>query len=191
MNRIQRLLIVALLPLFMGNMAAMSQTIQQIRQIYAEAKKSVADNGKNDTPPMDIKITMHNGTKVSDYEITEEESELCFYFNQYRADTPSDNSRCYFLTENWTSDGHTRYREMLFDPDEGYLLFSYMRAETHAGFVVESRYYYGADGRLIDQNHKLGGKEATANAQSWSTADGDKELAGKYLTIFDMLMQQN
>jgi len=185
--------LMALLALFIGNMAVDAQTIAQIRDIYADAKKYIADNGKNGMAPLDIKMTLRSGTEVGPDDFIEEISELTFNFTKYRIDSSldyPDASSCYFVTENWSCHGHTCYRETLFDPNEGYLLFSFMRAETDAGYVVESRYYYGAEGQLIDQKHKLGGKEATANAQSWSTAEGDKELADKYLAIFEMLMNQ-
>ncbi|MCR4853404.1 MAG: hypothetical protein K5893_07430 [Prevotella sp.] len=193
-----RNLILTIVALLMGSMAAEAQTskaeaIGKIRKIYAEAKKAIADNGKNGMAPLDIKITTNSGTKVSDDFIINEISELTFYFSKYRIDSSldyPDASSCYFVTENWSANGHISYREVLFDPNEGNLLFSYMRAETHAGFVIESRYYYGADGQLIEQKHKVGGKEASDNSQSWSTAEGDKELASKYLEIFEMLMNQ-
>jgi len=188
-----RKLIIALLALFVGQMAAKAQTVEQIRAIYGDAKKYIADNGKNGMAPLDIKMTLRSGTEVADDDFIDEVSELTFNFTKYRIDSSldyPDASSCYFVTENWTSNGHTSYRETLFDPNEGYLLFSYMRVETHAGYVIESRYYYGADGKLVDQKHKMGGKEATADAQSWSTAEGDKELAGKYLAIFETLMNQ-
>jgi len=188
-----RKIFIVLFALFVANMAAKAQTVEQIRKIYGEAKESIADNGKNGMAPLDIRVTVKSGTEVAQDDFVDEVSELNFYFNKYRIDSTldyPDASSCYFVTENWTSNGHTSYREILFDPNEGYLLFSYMRAETDAGYVVESRYYYGAGGQLVDQKHKVGGKEATANAQSWSTAEGDRELAGKYLAIFEMLMNQ-
>ncbi len=188
-----RNLIIALLTLIMGNMAAEAQTVQQIRRLYGDAKKAIAENGKNGMAPLDVKMTMNGGTMVTDDEAVNDVSELTFHFNKHRIDSSldyPDASILYFITENWNSNGHRSYREILFDPNEGYLIFSYMRVETHAGLVIESRYYYGADGRLVDQKHKLGGKETTANAQSWSSADGDKELAGKYLDIFETLMNR-
>jgi len=186
-------LIIALCALFLGHAAAQAQTVTQIRKVYGEAKQMIADNGKDGMVPLDVRMTIRGGTEVSDGEFLDEESQLTFYFTKYRTDTSlgyPDASSCYFVTENRTSNGHTSYREILFDPNEGYLLFSFMRAETHAGFVVESRYYYDAGGQLVEQKHKLGGQEATPDAQSWTTAEGDRELAAKCLDIFEMLMNQ-
>lgn len=185
-----------LLALFMGITLSEAQTskteqLSQIRKLYDDAKKAIADNGKNGMAPLDIKILKNDGTAVDEDQVIDDTEELSFYFNKHRENAEldyPDASSCYFVIVNWTSNGHTSYREILFDPNEGYLLFSFMKAETHAGFVVESRYYYGADGKLIDQKHKIGGKEATANAHTWSSAESDKELADKYLSIFEMLM---
>ncbi len=191
MNKI----ILTLFALLIGSFEVGAQNsagaIKQIRKLYAEAKKELADNGKNGKAPLDICVKMRDATKLDEDEVIDDLTELNFYFNKYRVNSElgyPDASSCYFIIENWSANGHTRYREMLFDPNEGYLLFSYMRGETHAGFVVESRYYYGADGSLIDQKHKVGGKEATANSHTWSSADGDKVLSAKYLELFDDLM---
>jgi len=185
-----RKFIIVLLAVIMGYSAAKSQTIEQIRKIYGEAKESVAGNGNNGEDPLDITMTLRGGSNDGG-DITEEISTISFYFNKYRTD-PSldfpDASSCYLATEKWSVNGNSTYREILFDPNDGYLLFSYMRGETDAGFVVESRYYYGSGGKLIDQKHKIGGEEATANAHTWSSAEGDRELADKYLAIFNALM---
>ena len=83
---------------------------------------------------------------------------------------------------------HVTYREFLFDPQKGHLMFSFMKAETHAGFKVETRYYYDGAGNLIEQKHKINDQEASADAHSWSTAEGDREMAVKYLQMADAVM---
>jgi len=191
-----RKIIFTLLFLSIGTATIEAQTskteaIKQIRKIYAEAKEQIANNGKDGMAPLDIKIRKNDRTELSEDDFMSEVTELNFYFNKYRVNPEleyPDASSCYFITENWSANGHTRYREILFDPNEGYLLFSYMRAETHAGFTVETRYYYDADGRLIDDKHRIGGQESTANAHTWSSAEGDKALAQEYLEIFDELL---
>ena len=62
-------------------------------------------------------------------------------------------------------------------------MFSYMKVETHAGAVIESRYYYDNDGRCIEQKPEQGG-------MAWSSAETDSEKAKNYLAIFDALMHQ-
>jgi len=167
------------------------QQVSEIRKIYAEAKQQIAENGKDGKAPLDVKITLSNPSEVDEDFVIDDDTELTFYFNKYRVNTSldyPDASSCYFITENWTSHGHLRYREILFDPNEGYLLFCYMRGETDAGFVVETRYYYDGTGRLVDQKHKVGGQDAGPGTHTWNDETTEKALATDYLRIFDMLM---
>jgi len=167
------------------------EQVKEIRKIYTEVKQQIAENGKGDRAPLDIKITLSNPTEVDEDFTIDDYTELTFYFNKYRENSSlgyPDASSCYFIIENWTSHGHLRYREMLFDPNEGYLLFCYMRGETDAGFVVETRYYYDGAGRLVSQSHKMGGQDVGPGMHTWNDETTEKELAADYLKVFDMLM---
>lgn len=167
------------------------ERIQHIRKMYADVKEQIAQNGKDGRAPLDMTILINDGTLVSEDFVINDITELKFYFNKYRINSDldyPDASSCYFITENWSANGHTRYREILLDPNEGYLIFSFMKAETHAGLQVESRYYYDGQGNLIDQKHKVGGHDAGPESHTWSSADGDKVLADNYLDIFEALM---
>lgn len=160
------------------NLFAQSKTdqIKQIRQIYAKAKQDVAQNGKGGAAPLDIRINRIETDTEADIE---EDEELQFFFKR-----PNNGpSVCYLITRNWTANGHTDYREYLFDPVKGHLLFAFMKAETHAGFKVETRYYYDATGRCIEQKHKVQDQEATADAHSWNDANSEKESATRYISI--------
>ena len=186
-----------ILPLMMlcAAMTMLAQTkeaqLKHIREMYAQAKEQIAQNGKNGRAPLDIKILINDGTDMGEDLVMNDVTELHFYFNKYRINSDldyPDASSCYFITEQWGANGHTRYREILFDSNEGVLLFSYMKAETHAGFTVETRYYYDGEGNIIDEKHKVGGQEVNADAHSWSSGNGDKALAEAYLKIFEDLM---
>ena len=171
---------------------ATTQKVGEIRKAYAEAKKMIADNGKNGKAPLDVTITLRDGTQVDDDFIINDERVLTFYFKKkgVNKETGSaEGSSCYFITENWSANGHSRYRELLFDAKKGYVLFTFMHAETHAGYEVESRYYFGADGSLIDQKHKEEKKDIKPSEQSWTDADQEKALASELLEIFDLLMK--
>ncbi len=182
--------------LFWGSMATEAQIskterVKEIRGIYADVKQRIAENGKNGMAPLDVTMNLSEGTVVSEDLTIDDMTEVKFHFSKYRINAEldyPDASSCYFVSMNRWVNGHNFYREILFDPNEGCLLFSYLRGETHAGFVVESRYYYAADGTLVEQKHKVGGHEATADDHTWSTADDDKELAMMFLDIFDALM---
>lgn len=168
-----------------------TEQVKYIREAYADAKQRMAENGKNGMAPLDVTISISNGTRIDEDFILDEENELTFHFYKHRENQDlsyPDASICYFITENWTSHGHTRYREILFDPHEGCLLFCYMRGETDAGFVVETRYYYDEKGNLVDQKHKAGGHDADPDIHSWNDGESEKAQAMSYLNVFDLLM---
>ena len=187
------LLVMSLMLMFGVTLQAQNKEAQlkHIRQMYAQVKEQIAQNGKDGRAPLDMTVRIDNGEAFSDDFVMNDVTELRFLFNKYRINTDldyPDASACYFITEQWGANGHTRYREILFDPNEGVLLFSYLKAETHAGFTVETRYYYDGEGNVIDQKHRVNGEETTAEAHSWSTAEGDKALAASWLSIFEQLM---
>ncbi len=174
-----------------GAQTSRQEQVREIRKIYAEAKQQIAENGKEGRAPLDIKVSLSNPFTLAEDTDIDDNTELTFYFNKHRVNTElgyPDASSCYFVTENWSSNGHSRYREILFDPNEGYLLFAYMRGETDAGFVVETRYYYDGRGRLVDQNHRMGGQDVGPGMHTWNDETAEKELADCYLKVFDMLM---
>ncbi|MBR4728672.1 MAG: hypothetical protein IK075_00265 [Prevotella sp.] len=160
-----------------------AQRIKDIREAYAQAKKDMADNGKGGFPPLDIHIALSSGTEVSEDFIINDEREVDIFFKRIhqRPDTDLFDPHCYFIVEKWSANGHTSYREMLFDPFADGLMFSYMKVETHAGAVIESRYYYDGEGRCIEQKPEVGG-------MAWSSAETDLTKAKAYLAIFDALM---
>ena len=146
----RKLFMTALSVLLFGGLTTEAQVsketqLKHIREMYAQAKQQIDANGKDGRAPLDMTIRIDNGEAFSDDLVMNDVTELRFFFNKYRINTDldyPDASACYFITEQWGANGHTRYREVLFDPNEGVLLFSYLKAETHAGFTVETRYYY-------------------------------------------------
>ena len=185
----KRIDIFLLLVLFMVGTTAFgqgkAQRIKEIREAYAQAKKDMADNGKGGFPPVDIHIDLNDGTEVSEDFIINDERQVDIFFKRIRQRTDTDlfDPHCYFIVEKWSANGHTSYREMLFDPFTDRLMFSYMKVETHAGAVIESRYYFDKEGRCIEQKPEQGG-------MAWSSAETDNEKAKNYLVIFDALMHQ-
>lgn len=181
--------VLALLALFMVSTTVFAQSkaqrIKDIREAYAQAKKDMADNGKDDFPPLDIHIKLSDGTEVSEDFIINDEREVDIFFKRIhqRPDTDLFDPHCFFIVEKWSANGHTSYREILFDPFTDHLMFSYMKVETHAGMVIESRYYYDTEGRCIEQKPENGG-------MAWSSAETDYAKAKSYLAIFDALMHQ-
>lgn len=168
-----------------------TERIKEIRKAYAEAKKDMADNGKNGLPRMDLQICVTDGTEVSEDFIINDDTEVTFYFKRMRLTVETDlfDPHCYFIIEKWGANGHTRYRELLFDAISGHLMFSFLKSESHAGFVTESRYYYDDLGNVIEEKHKAGGEEA-GGAGSLYSYGGDQTLAMRYKAMFDALMKQ-
>lgn len=186
----------AFLFLFMGICAAGAQSskdvqIKNIRKAYAEAKSQIAQNGKNGGAPLDVTITWNDGTQVDEDLIINEELELTFYFNKHRVSSELDEpdaSLCYFIVEKWSANGHSSYREILLDPNEGTLLFCFLKLETHAGFEAEARYYYDAQGNLIEVKQKSGGKDVKPGDVEWDDEGGVKTKAADLLDLFDWVM---
>ena len=168
-----------------------AEQLKHIREVYAHAHQKAADNGKGGKAPMDVFISQIDmGMADAEYSV-EEDTETRYFFERASVDREEDfpgKAVCYLITRNWMADGHTNYREMLFDPEKGHLLFSFMKAETHAGFKVETRYYYDEQGRCIEQKHKVQDEETTADSHSWSSWDGDLEMGRNELALFNQIV---
>ena len=168
------------------------EQMKQIRQAYSEAKQQMTDNNKKGAQRMDVKISVNDGTVVSEDFVINDERKLDFYFKRIHQSGQTDlfEPCCYFIVESTAANGHTSYREMLFNPLSGHLLFSFMKAETHAGFVIETRYYYDETGNVIERKCKMNGNETEPDNQSWSDAGSDQKTAMIYTQIFLDLMRQ-
>ena len=153
------------------------ERIKYIRKCYAEAKKKVDANGKNGKSPKDMQIIFN---RLEDEEIPLYDTwSLNFYFDEKIVDGLATKQPPYLIVENWGNHGHIRYREVLLDPKDNQVIFSYMRGETDGGFVVESRYYYDAQGQCIEEKHN------THN--TWTMPETEKDNAEFYLKLFNML----
>ena len=179
---------------------AMGQTkdeqLKRIRGIYAHAKQQVADNGKDGQAPLDMHIHVSNPSEVSEDFVLDDDTSVNYYFTRSKKEADTDfleEFSCYLITEYWTSHGHDRSREFLLDPEDGHLLFAYMRGETDGGFIVETRYYYDAKGKVIHQIHKTGNEgfglnETGPDSHSWNNGDSEYKQYQEYLNIFKKLM---
>lgn len=154
-----------------------AETIKEIRRLYAEAKAKIDLNGKGGKSPKDMNITL-NRLEDEDVPLYDME-DIDFYFDEVSPDDGYLTKHPYFIVENWTNHGHLRYREALLNPQNQRVIFCYMRGETDAGFVVESRYYYDSKGQCVEEKHN------TSN--TWSSADNEKKYAEKCLKVFNMI----
>ena len=165
--------------------------IKHIRQVYAQAKQKVAKMGQDGKAAHTVHIRQIEMGAPGDEYTPEEDTDIEFYFDRIGGDSEqgiTGKAVCYFMSVNWMADGHTNYREYLFDPVNGHLLFAFMKAETHAGFKVETRYYYDAKGNCIEQKHKVQDKEATPESHSWNDWKSELAQGNKHKGLFDLLL---
>ena len=153
-----------------------AEQLQEIRKQYAAAKEKIAQNGKGGRSAKDIQIVMN---RLEDEDVPLYETKTLKYFFDETTTDGVTKKHPYFVVEDWGLHGHLRYREVLVNPTTQQVVFCYMRGETDGGFVVESRYYYNAQGQCIEEKHN------TPN--SWTAADTEKANAEQYLKIFNMV----
>ena len=167
--------------------------IRRIREVYAKAKEMVAANGTGSIGPRDMTITVNDGTQVDDEFIINEETEMTFYFTKKEptSDIIDPTSRCYFLTDYFTAHGHESKTELLFDPEDGHLLYAFTRSVTDSGFMIEDNNYFDAEGRLIEHKRKMGREDLEdVDEDSEDGDDGslDQQFAKECLDIFETMI---
>ena len=89
----QRLLLTILVMLLLATSVQgqdKESQLKAIRKAYAEAKKDMADNGKDGLPRMDIKISVNDGTEVSEDFVINDEGEVSIYFKRIRQQADTD-----------------------------------------------------------------------------------------------------
>ena len=175
MNKLIALVMTLLVVTTAAAQNAKDARIKEIRAAYSQAKKRIEQNGKGGKSPKDMTI-MFNQLEDKDIPLYNEES-INYYFDETYPEGISVKHP-YFIVENWTCHGHTRYREILLNPQDQQVMFCYMKGETDGGFVVESRYYYDTKGKCIEQKHN------TDN--TWTDSGSEKENAEYYLKLFNM-----
>ena len=194
-----RKIFITMLILFIGSMVMQAQTnkaekIKNIRAAYTKAKEMIANNGKGGNPALDMHVAMRTVNEVDADFTIEDDTDVDYYFTKKRQYNTKEEmfyeeNVCYFIVEKWGANGHTRYREMLFDSDTGKLIFSFMKSESHAGFMVETRYYFDSNGKLIEEKLKAGGQDTDPGDHLYGDAEGDRKVADHYLSVFQEIMQ--
>ncbi|GEM_PF-795197 len=162
-----------------------SERIKEIRKMYAEAKELIANNGKNGNPAKDMEITFNEIVSI-EHDIYNEGS-LDFYFDEQRKVNTDDGSfyayeQPYFITYYNSVHGHECFREQMFDPKTGVLVFAFVKWVTDAGMTIEHRYYYDAAGKLVETKN-------STNSDDWGTGESEQKLAEQYLQIFKLAIE--
>ena len=194
-----RKILITMLVLLIGSMAMQAQTnkaekVKRIRAAYSEAKEMIANNGKGGNAALDMHVALQTVNEVDEDFTIEDDTDVDYYFTKKRQYNTKEEmfyeeNVCYFIVEKWSANGHTRYREMLFDSNTGKLIFSFMKSESHAGFVVETRYYFDNNGKLIEEKLKAGGQDADPGEHLYGDAESERKTANHYLSIFQEIMQ--
>ncbi len=113
---------------------AQSNQLNQIRKMYADAKKQIEVNGKNGNPRNDLQIINHdqerNGTM-------EEDEDIRFFYQWIDGER-----KLYFVTQKVEQGDIDIYREWLFNTSDGALLFAYQKREQNEGKPIETRCYW-------------------------------------------------
>ena len=171
------------------------EQVKRIRQLYAEAKQKIAQNGKNGKAPLDLTIVRENGEEVDPDFILDSHTELTFYFDKGKTKADQefyDQSNCYFINEYWTSHGHESFLEVLVDA-KGYPLFIFSKGITDGGYVQENRYYYNQQGQTIHGIFKSGMYDqplSERDDEQLTPTIGDEKLeeAKHLLKVFQSVM---
>ena len=171
------------------------EQVKRIRQLYAEAKQKIAQNGKNGKAPLDLTIVRENGEEVDPDFILDSHTELTFYFDNGKTKADQefyDQSNCYFINEYWTSHGHESFLEVLVDA-KGYPLFIFSKGITDGGYVQENRYYYNQQGQTIHGIFKSGMYDqplSERDDEQLTPTIGDEKLeeAKHLLKVFQSVM---
>lgn len=137
---------------------AKADRVKFIRQAYAQAHQKIDQNGKNGKAQKDIQITLTD--EVSREPEIQLEQYLNFYFESVERKDEDGLTNTYrqpfFVTDNWYAAGHSKESEHLFNAADGKLMFCFDKTETDGGYIMEQRYYYDKQGKLIERIGKQG-----------------------------------
>ena len=86
------LLVMSLMLMFGVTLQAQNKEAQlkHIRQMYAQVKEQIAQNGEDGRAPLDMTVRIDNGEAFSDDFVMNDVTELRFFFNKYRINTDLD-----------------------------------------------------------------------------------------------------
>lgn len=182
--------------LLLGSMAMQAQStkadrLKYIRQAYAEAKQKVADNGKDGNPRLDMTIYVKEAPDVSENALIVKETKSTYYYEKVRRMGSEgffeESNGCYFFTRTWKDPDGSSYRELLFDPQDGSLLFSYTHTELYS-MVTDLRYYYDEQGNVIERSYKIDNKDAIKEPKEMKYDEGNTQRAQLQLDIFNGIL---
>ena len=155
--------------------APSQQKVKEIRTAYAKAKQQAERDGKDGQPLRQMKVVLNE--VLEDEDDAPSTTVLTYHFDDVTDSTGLSRSQPYFVREQVSTEGQRIYRDILFDKNSGHHLFTFARFELSSGNTYETRYYWDADGKLLQQE---GDDDADA--------DYERTLATRYRSAFSILV---
>lgn len=176
------ILLVCSLVAFTSQAQTKADKLKNIRQLYAQAKDKVAQNGKT-APNKHQQLVLNNQFD----EAPPFKEVVDIYFDEIRqfdnGDVPMSTESPYFMTRRYTCGDIDIYQEWLFDAKEpGKLLFAYECEQQNDGSKLESRYYWDANGLIEVKTNNPDADREGAFMQRY---------AGEYLSVFETIANRN
>ena len=176
------ILLVCSLVAFTTQAQTKADKLKNIRQLYAQAKDKVAQNGKT-APNKHQQLVLNNQFD----EAPPFKEVVDIYFDEIRqfdnGDVPMSTESPYFMTRRYTCGDIDIYQEWLFDAKEpGKLLFAFECEQQNDGSKLESRYYWDANGLIEVKTNNPDADREGAFMQRY---------AGEYLSVFETIANRN
>lgn len=176
------ILLVCSLVAFTSQAQTKADKLKNIRQLYAQAKDKVAQNGKT-APNKHQQLVLNNQFD----EAPPFKEVVDIYFDEIRqfdnGDVPMSTESPYFMTRRYTCGDIDIYQEWLFDAKEpGKLLFAFECEQQNDGSKLESRYYWDANGLIEVKTNNPDADREGAFMQRY---------AAEYLSVFETIANRN
>lgn len=128
------------------NSPAAKACVAEVRKMYQEAKEMMAESDKHEEMQNDMVVTISSmeaaiGRQVTTYHY--------YFLNDYEEKLSTYVSRPYFVTRSFNVAPRKYYEEYMYDFATATLRFAFMQWEDISGKVVEERYYFDKNDRLV------------------------------------------
>ena len=155
--------------------APKQQKVKDILTAYAKAKQQAERDGKTNQPQRRMQVVLNE--VLADEDNAPSTTQLTFYFDDVNDSDGQEHSQPYFVREEVTTEGQRIYRDILFDQKLGHHVFTFSRFELSSGNTYETRYYWDADGQLLQREGDDEGDD-----------DYERGLATRYRNAFSILV---
>ena len=155
--------------------ASNQQKVKAILTAYAKAKQQMEHNGKTSQPQRQMQVVLNE--VLAEEDNAPSTTLLTFCFDDVTDGDGRERSQPYFVREEVTRESQRIYRDILFDRKSGRHVFTLSRFELPSGSTYETRYYWDADGQLLQRDGDDDGDD-----------DYERGLAARYRNAFSILV---